>query len=576
MREELEELIYRFLEGTADAEEVGRLDQLLRSDPEACRMLVDIAALETQLRQVVSVERGASELSAHALDQIGSPSSEEAFKARPVSRPPRVRTVLRSWKTWAACIAVVACTVAGLLIERSGPTPTPPRDKPPVQAKTPLKGKAPDQGKVTVQAEAPKPTPPPPIAKVVDVRGTAWRLPGGKRKAVALKSADEVHPGDAVRTDSVRVARVELRYADGTVVRLHNGTQCMLMEDDAAKRVHLDCGTLSVSVELQSKDRDMTVATTDAAGKVVGARLTLSARPGVTTLDVQEGEVEFSRLEDNKTITVCGTQHAVVQQGIAYRAQDGESQLAQVPAPAGPQTQVRLTEEIEWPWGVAYDGWNLWISNGGYLAKGQQAPETRNPRQLLFKVRPVDGVVLDTLDLSDFCDPMGAAGLAWDGSHLWVAGYWDAKIFRVDPSTGRLERTLSAQDLGISDLEVGGGYLWGVGRAKRDFSNRPMIHKMTLEEGKVLATFPAPGQHVFFTLAYQDNAVWQHAVCPLAPGKIYKLSPADGSILAIFRGAKRGTRVMGLCKDPDGRLWLLSASRRWLRPVARGTLKEAG
>jgi DNA-binding beta-propeller fold protein YncE len=63
------------------------------------------------------------------------------------------------------------------------------------------------------------------------------------------------------------------------------------------------------------------------------------------------------------------------------------------------------------PYGVAFDGENIWVSG---------SPE-------LFELRATDGKTLG------FWDPPGTntAGVAFDGANVWIAGYNDSKVGKL-------------------------------------------------------------------------------------------------------------------------------------------------
>jgi len=58
-------------------------------------------------------------------------------------------------------------------------------------------------------------------------------------------------------------------------------------------------------------------------------------------------------------------------------------------------------------------------------------------------------------------------GLAWDGSRLWVADLESATLNAVDPSTGRIERTLEAPGYQPLGLAWDGKALWVVDGAEK-------------------------------------------------------------------------------------------------------------
>ena len=68
----------------------------------------------------------------------------------------------------------------------------------------------------------------------------------------------------------------------------------------------------------------------------------------------------------------------------------------------------------------------------------------------------VPGEVVTSVGLSI----KGPTGLAWDGSHLWVADLVSATISEVDPSSGKVTKSMDAPGYAPMGLAWDGKWLW--------------------------------------------------------------------------------------------------------------------
>jgi len=116
------------------------------------------------------------------------------------------------------------------------------------------------------------------------------------------------------------------------------------------------------------------------------------------------------------------------------------------------------------------------------------------------------------------------AGLASDGTHLFVLDWREGKVHRVSAADGRLDKTWDAPTLKPHGLTYGGGKLY----ISDDHSGG--VYVLNLATGVVENTFEAPGSHAT-GLAYADGTLF---LLERRSGQIYKVLPEDGTILGYF------------------------------------------
>lgn len=150
-------------------------------------------------------------------------------------------------------------------------------------------------------------------------------------------------------------------FPDETRVEL--GAQTVLGEVSSAagKRVVLRRGALTADVAKQPAGRPFVFATTQAEATVLGTRLALSAGER-TRLEVKDGKVRFTRLEDKRSVEVGAGQTSLVAKGVALAVK----RTGRGPMMAGPALwgeDFEEPEEVERDWrvhrngtGATYDG----------------------------------------------------------------------------------------------------------------------------------------------------------------------------------------------------------------------------
>lgn len=117
------------------------------------------------------------------------------------------------------------------------------------------------------------------------------------------------------------------------------------------------------------------------------------------------------------------------------------------------------------------------------------------------------------------------AGLACDGSHLFVLDWRQAEIHRISAADGKVEESFAAPTLKPHGLAYGDGKLF----ISDDHSG--WVYVLNLENGIVESSFEAPGSRAT-GLAYADGVLF---LLERKSGQIYKVLPEDGTILAYFR-----------------------------------------
>jgi len=122
------------------------------------------------------------------------------------------------------------------------------------------------------------------------------------------------------------------------------------------------------------------------------------------------------------------------------------------------------------------------------------------------------------------------AGLATNGTALYVADWRYAKIYELNRSTGEVTRTWDAPTLKPHGLAFAKGLLFV------SDSHTGGIYMMDRDTGIVENTFQAPEPRAT-GLAYADGTLFI-----LAKSKIYKVMPEDGTIMGYFDTPTKSSR----------------------------------
>lgn len=137
--------------------------------------------------------------------------------------------------------------------------------------------------------------------------------------------------------------------------------------------------------------------------------------------------------------------------------------------------------------GAAYDGKHLWIVAGDKIVK----------------VDPVSGEVLHSIPAPD---GVNTSGLTYHDGALWVGGYKKQTIKKIDPQTGRVQKTLKS-DRFVTGITWSEGELW---HGTRDPGNEVSdLRRIDPESGEVLASVAMPeGAGVSGIEAGAPGVIW--------------------------------------------------------------------
>jgi hypothetical protein len=120
--------------------------------------------------------------------------------------------------------------------------------------------------------------------------------------------------GQGVATGARENSEVVVVFADSTRVELRPSTVIEEISASAGKRVVLGQGSLTADVADQPAGQPMAFASRHAEALVLGTKLSFSAHEG-SRLEVKEGKVRFTRLEDKRAVTVGAGQSSFAAKG---------------------------------------------------------------------------------------------------------------------------------------------------------------------------------------------------------------------------------------------------------------------
>lgn len=186
--------------------------------------------------------------------------------------------------------------------------------------------------------------------------------------------------------------------------------------------------------------------------------------------------------------------------------------------------------------GVSHDGRHVWAALG----------------DTIVAVDPESGAVARTLDHA------GDAGTAFDGTHLWQIA--ESRIDKIDPATGAVVASIPAPGDGAdSGLAWGEGSLWvGQYRGRQ-------IHQVDPSTGRVLRTLQSDR---FVTgVTWVTGELW-HGTWEDGDSEIRRIDPQGGDVLQRLR-MPPGTGVSGLESDGAGLFYAGGGDSGTVRAVRR-------
>ena len=159
------------------------------------------------------------------------------------------------------------------------------------------------------------------------------------------------------------------------------------------------------------------------------------------------------------------------------------------------------------PTGLAFDGSHLWLAD--------------DLTDTIYKIDPATGAVV-----SSFAAPgPHPEGLAWDGRFLWHVDSGERMMYKLDPATGRALAVLESNSPSPRDLAWDGEYIWIA-----DYRSDTLL-KVSTVDGMMVQTFPSPAGEPA-GLAFDGKYLW---VTDRAEDRIYLVNPADGMCLSSLR-----------------------------------------
>ncbi|MHC4605993.1 MAG: C25 family cysteine peptidase, partial [Planctomycetota bacterium] len=347
---------------------------------------------------------------------------------------------------------------------------------------------------------------------------------------------------EALTGSPVEDATIEYKgTASGSVQTAADGTYTITLA--CGRPAALTLTAKKPGVYFDSASRDVTIPPS-----VSGVDFLL----GIPDIEVSPSSVEASAAPGGRaarTLTISNTGGS----SLTWATWGGDPLGVGPLAPGDVVREWSMPSEIGRPYGCAFDGTVLWVSN------------YQTSRGVLYKLDPLDGHIVGTLDLSP--DVTGIWEIEWGGELMWVVDREAGVIRGVDVSTGEVLKTFDPpNEYAPIGVAAGAGVLWVPDNSTLT------IHKLDPDDGSLLGSIPMPPEidpGCFQHLTYFKGTLW---TCPpYMDATVYRLSPEDGSIISTFPGPQR--RCLGISNDGESRLWMVSFDTRKAYLVDAGEVK---
>ena len=202
------------------------------------------------------------------------------------------------------------------------PAPLPPKEEPKPSIPAPLP-EPPKPEPTPIPPPPPAPAPPPPAPKTTAAIAHLGKLSGavlrlGADGPVRATEGMELLEGQGVEAPAG--ASASIVFLDKTSLELEAGSRIESLQGRDAKRLVVKTGAIAAEVAAQPAGKPMVFVTAQAEAQVLGTTLRIAAEPKSTRLEVTEGKVRFTRLQDRKAVEVAAGFYAVAGAGVELKA----------------------------------------------------------------------------------------------------------------------------------------------------------------------------------------------------------------------------------------------------------------
>jgi ferric-dicitrate binding protein FerR (iron transport regulator) len=250
-----DELCQSYLLGTISGEEMEELDQRLKDDEGSRAKFTAAARLDTNLRDAASSFEGKDEAKS---------------------------SIIPAKQKWQLGLGMVAALVlVAILISQF------------------YRGSSSEKSPGAIEE----------IARVSDLNGAVTWIADGEQAEGNLEVGDEL-TGGTLEVSSLD-SWAKIVFQDGSSVWVSGPAVVTISDGSAGKMIRLREGDLSLDVSPQPEGKPMRVITPSAEALVLGTQFNVSANSSSTSLTVNEGKVQVTRLADG-SIQEVGADHRVV------------------------------------------------------------------------------------------------------------------------------------------------------------------------------------------------------------------------------------------------------------------------
>jgi ferric-dicitrate binding protein FerR (iron transport regulator) len=320
----IDDLANSFVDDQLDAEGLHELTQLLEQDPEARRAFVRVV---DQHQTLLSLLGGARARRKNRMPWIAAAAAAAIlvavgifFLSRPHQLPePPFHPMAHDTKPNLPPPAPKEPETPRVIAPKETPVPPEPPAPPLVPPKAPERSApavTPEKPVESPPGETPKPDPvppsAPPAARTIVVVATLQSVEGKvARGRVPLQVGDSLFEGDTIEAPA---GHATVAFPDGSRIELAGEMTLAL-----SRKISLMHGALTAEFAKQPAGQPFVIATPHAEATVLGTKLRLSVA-AETKLEVKEGRVKMTRLEDNRALDITAGHYAVAAKGAAFAA----------------------------------------------------------------------------------------------------------------------------------------------------------------------------------------------------------------------------------------------------------------